>query len=195
VFAGLFLSGHIWHAIRARGEAAGFDFQRGQIVRPAGNSQVGNLETPINSLDLTLDFLRNLPIYRPGLSPLFRGLEVGMAHGYWLIGPFIKLGPLRNAESANLVGLLAASGLIVILTVGLSLYGSVSFKTQLKTLPQTKANAQLTTLEVPDSLKTADAWSQFSGSFLVGGVGGAFFAYLLLSNSDLFAQIAQSLPH
>jgi photosystem II CP43 chlorophyll apoprotein len=195
VLAGLFLAGHIWHAIRARGAAAGFDFQRGQVVRPSGDPQIGNLETPINSLDITLNFLRNLPIYRPGLSPLFRGLEIGMAHGYWLIGPFIKLGPQRNTDSANLTGLIAASALVLILTVGLSLYGSVSFSTQLKTEPQTKSNSQLTTLNVPQSLKAVDAWSQFSGGFLVGGVGGALFAYLLLNNGVLFTQTVQSLPH
>jgi photosystem II CP43 chlorophyll apoprotein len=194
VFAGLFLAGHIWHAIRVRGEAVGFDFKQGQIVRPAGDPQIGNLETPINSLDITLNFLKNLPIYRPGLSPLFRGLEVGMAHGYWLVGPFMKLGPLRNAQNANLMGFLATCGLILIMTVCLSLYGSVSFINQLKTLPQTKTNSALNTLEVPDSLKTADAWSQFSGSFLVGGIGGAFFAYQLLSNSDLFSQIQSLTP-
>lgn len=195
VFAVLFVAGHIWHAIRARGAEAGFDFNQGQIVRPAGDPQIGNLATPINSSDLTLNFLRNLPIYRPGLSPLSRGLEVGMAHGYWLIGPFAKLGPLRNTASANLVGLLAASGLIIILTIGLSLYGSTSFQTQLKMIPQTKFNSTLNTLDVPDSLKTADAWSQFSGSFLVGGVGGAIFAYMLLNNGDVFTQITQLLTN
>jgi hypothetical protein len=34
-----------------------------------------------------------------------------------------------------------------------------------------------------------DGWSQFSGGFLIGGVGGAIFAYLLLSNLDLLQQL------
>lgn len=44
----------------------------------------GDLSTPINSSDFTLTFLKNLPIYRQGIAPLSRGLEIGMAHGYWL---------------------------------------------------------------------------------------------------------------
>ncbi|MEB3337527.1 MAG: photosystem I reaction center subunit XI, partial [Leptolyngbyaceae bacterium] len=185
VLAVLFLTGHIWHAIRARGDAAGFDFKRGDIVR-SPNEQIGYLATPINSSDLTLNFLKNLPIYRSGLSPLTRGLEIGMAHGYWLIGPFAKLGPLRDSTSANLAGLIAAAGVIVIATVCLSLYGSVTFERRLETLPR-PAFAE-TVPNVPTSLQSVDGWSQFSGGFLIGGVGGAIFAYLLLSNLDLLRQ-------
>lgn len=32
------------------------------------------------------------------MSPLLRGVEIGLAHGFLLVGPFIKLGPLRNVE-------------------------------------------------------------------------------------------------
>ncbi|MGV0023438.1 chlorophyll a/b binding light-harvesting protein [Phormidesmis priestleyi] len=191
VFAILFLTGHIWHAIQARGKAAGFDFRKGQVVRPL--SATGDLATPVNSLDITLNFLKNLPIYRPGLSPLSRGLEIGMAHGYWLIGPFVKLGPLRDAATANIAGLLSASALIVIATICLSLYGSVAYKTRFAI--ETRGLSDFYTPNIPDSLKTSDAWSQFSGAFLVGGVGGAFFAYLLLDNLDLLKQIAQSAAH
>ncbi len=192
VLAILFLCGHIWHAIRARAAEAGFDFQTGEMVLAAPNPQTGNLQTPINASDLSLSFLKNLPIYRVGLSPLSRGLEVGMAHGYWLIGPFAKLGPLRDSESANLVGLIAAASLIIILTVCLSIYGTATFKRQVTTAPQVMyltANPA-----IPNSIKTVEGWSQFTGGFLIGGVGGAIFAYLLLSNLDQFAQIAQALP-
>jgi photosystem II CP43 chlorophyll apoprotein len=186
VLAALFLAGHIWHAIRARGDAAGFDFKRGDMVR-SPNVQTGNLATPINSSDVTLNFLKNLPIYRSGLSPLTRGLEIGMAHGYWLIGPFAKLGPPRDSTSANLAGLIAAAGVIVIATVCLSFYGSVTFERRLETLPRPAfAN---TVPNVPTSLQSVDGWSQFSGGFLIGGVGGAIFAYLLLSNLDLLQQL------
>lgn len=33
-----------------------------------------------------------------GVSPLLRGVEIGLAHGFLLVGPFIKYGPLRNVE-------------------------------------------------------------------------------------------------
>ncbi|PSO67057.1 MAG: chlorophyll a/b binding light-harvesting protein [Cyanobacteria bacterium QS_1_48_34] len=187
VLALVVLFGHIWHAIRARGAAAGFDFKKGEMVTSARNVETGNLSTPINASDFTLNFLKYLPIYRPGLSPFSRGLEIGMAHGYFLVGPFTKLGPLRDSEAANLAGLIAASGLIVILTICLSIYGTVSFKKEL----QTSARPNLTTAvpSVPDSLKSSEGWSQFSSAFLVGGVGGAIFAYLLLNNLNLFQAI------
>ncbi|MGK7874732.1 MAG: chlorophyll a/b binding light-harvesting protein [Xenococcaceae cyanobacterium] len=186
VLAILFLFGHIWHAIRARGAAAGFDFKKGDtVIKVAGNPYVGNLSTPVNSSDLTLNFLKNLPLYRLGLSPLTRGLEIGMAHGYFLIGPFAKLGPLRDSEQANLIGLLCACGLIIILTIGLSIYGTVSFKKEVTD----RFTYATSGPNVPDSLKTVDGWSQFAGAFLVGGVGGAIFAYLILDNLSVLQAI------
>nr|YP_010851201.1 photosystem I reaction center subunit XI [Aphanocladia delicatula]WGH14200.1 photosystem I reaction center subunit XI [Aphanocladia delicatula] len=129
---------------------------------------VGNLSTPISTSSFTRNLLSNLPAYRRGLSPLLRGLEIGMAHGYFIIGPFDKLGPLRNTDIALLSGFLSAVGLIVILTACLSMYGSVSF---------TNASD-----ESKDILQTANGWSQFTAGFFVGAVGGSGFAYLLLAN-------------
>lgn len=65
---------------------------------------VGHLATPITSSSVTRALLKNLPAYRQGLSPSLRGLEVGLAHGYFLIGPFSKLGPLRNSDIGLLAG-------------------------------------------------------------------------------------------
>ena len=84
---------------------------------------VGNLATPVNSSYFTRAFLGALPAYRPALSPNRRGLEVGMAHGFFLYGPFAITGPLRATEYASTAGLLAAVGLVSILTVCLSIYG------------------------------------------------------------------------
>nr|ARW69300.1 photosystem I reaction center subunit XI [Polysiphonia sp.] len=133
-----------------------------------GDPFVGNLSTPVSTSSFTRNLLSNLPSYRRGLSPLLRGLEIGMSHGYFLIGPFDKLGPLRNTDIALLSGFLSAVGLIVILTACLSMYGSVSF-TNIKD-------------ESKDSLQTSGGWSQFTAGFFVGAVGGAGFAYLLLAN-------------
>nr|YP_010338719.1 photosystem I subunit XI [Glaucosphaera vacuolata]UNJ18669.1 photosystem I subunit XI [Glaucosphaera vacuolata] len=131
---------------------------------------VGNLATPINTSSHTKNFLGNLPAYRRGLSPLLRGLEIGMAHGYFLIGPFDKFGPLRNTEIGTLAGFLSAVGLIVILTTCLSMYGTVSFSSD----------------DSKDPLYTTKGWSQFTAGFFVGAVGGAGFAYLLLVNLPIF---------
>ena len=76
-----------------------------EFIKPYNNDPfVGNLSTPVTTSTATKLYLGNLPIYRKGLSPLLRGLEIGMAHGYFLIGPFYILGPLRNSENALLVG-------------------------------------------------------------------------------------------
>ena len=91
------------------------------FVGPYGDDPtVGHLSTPITTSMITRTLLGNLPAYRVGLSSLLRGLEVGMAHGYFLIGPFYILGPLRNSENALLIGLVSAIGLIIILTLGLT---------------------------------------------------------------------------
>nr|YP_009296992.1 photosystem I subunit XI [Ceramium japonicum]AOM66335.1 photosystem I subunit XI [Ceramium japonicum] len=137
------------------------------FIQPYNNDPfVGNLSTPVSTSSFTKGLLSNLPAYRRGLSPLLRGLEIGMAHGYFLVGPFDKLGPLRNTDVALLSGFLSAVGLIIILTTCLSMYGSVSFD---------KDNSK-------DLLQTSEGWGQFTAGFLVGAVGGAGFAYLLLAN-------------
>lgn len=49
-------------------------------------------------------------------------------------GPFIKLGPLRNvAETAEKAGCLSAAGLVVILALALTAYGTTSFQQVLVT--------------------------------------------------------------
>jgi hypothetical protein len=91
---------------------------------------VGHLATPITSSAVTRAILQNLPAYRFGLTPLLRGLEIGLAHGYFLIGPFVKLGPLRDSDVGLLAGFLSTIGLIVILTLGLTIYGVAIFWTR-----------------------------------------------------------------
>lgn len=154
------------------------DPRNSEIVAPAGrDSQEGNLETPINSSPLVKWFINNLPAYRQGLNPSRRGLEVGMAHGYLLFGPFAKLGPLRNADNANLAGLLAAIGLVVILTACLSLYANSN---------PNKALASVTVPNPPvDAFNSQESWNNFASSFLIGGIGGAVVAYFLTSNLGL----------
>ena len=132
---------------------------------------VGHLATPITSSSVTRTLLKNLPAYRRGLSPAFRGLEVGLAHGYFLIGPFSKLGPLRNSDVALLAGFLSTIGLIIILTPGLTIYGAVSFETN-----------KVSDAKNLNSLQTKKAWDQFKGGFFVGACGSAGFALICLSS-------------
>nr|YP_009510414.1 photosystem I reaction center subunit XI [Gracilaria caudata]YP_010196131.1 photosystem I reaction center subunit XI [Gracilaria caudata]AXI96087.1 photosystem I reaction center subunit XI [Gracilaria caudata]UAD83528.1 photosystem I reaction center subunit XI [Gracilaria caudata] len=137
---------------------------------------VGNLSTPVSTSTFTKGLLSNLPAYRRGLSPLLRGLEIGMAHGYFLVGPFDKLGPLRNTDVALLSGFLSSVGLIIILTVCLSMYGNVSFDKN----------------DSKDILQTSEGWGQFTAGFLVGAVGGSGFAYLLLANIPILQNLGLS---
>ena len=132
---------------------------------------VGHLATPITSSAVTRGILSNLPAYRFGLTPLLRGLEIGLAHGYFLIGPFVKLGPLRNSDIALIAGFLSTIGLILILTLGLTIYGIAAFG-------QEKTIDSVPSLE----LQTKKAWDQFKGGFFVGACGSAGFALICLSS-------------
>lgn len=138
---------------------------------------VGHLATPITSSAMTRALLQNLPAYRFGLTPLLRGLEIGLAHGYFLIGPFVTLGPLRNSEVALLSGFLSTIGLIVILTLGLAIYGVAAF-----------GEEKSSTLNEND-LQTRKAWDQFRGGFFVGACGSAGFAFICLSSIPSFTTI------
>ena len=154
------------------------------VVKPAGDPQVGHLATPISASGFTKALINNLPAYRAGLSPNRRGLEVGMAHGYLLFGPFALLGPLRDSDVPYLAGLLGAIGLVVILTICLSLYGSVGVG---------KPIATVTTPNPPADLGSSEGWSGFASGFLIGGIGGALFAYALTANLGLLQNISGNL--
>lgn len=147
-----------------------------EVVHAAGDPQNGNLATPINDSGIVKAFINNLPAYRQGLAPFRRGLEIGMAHGYWLIGPFAKLGPLRDTDVANLAGLMASVGLIVILTAALSIYAG--------SLPPAPTDT-VAVERKPQMFDSAEGWNEFAGGFLIGGVGGAGFAYFVLANISL----------
>ena len=142
-----------------------------EFVKPYNDDPlVGNLSTPVTTSTATKLYLGNLPIYRKGLSPLLRGLEIGMAHGYFLIGPFYILGPMRNTENALIVGCLAAMGLIFVLGIGLTIYGLASFQDGGKL----------------DGLESSKGWRQFTSGFFIGALGGDIVAYVLLANIAFF---------
>jgi len=136
---------------------------------------VGHLATPITSSAVTRVILENLPAYRFGLTPILRGLEIGLSHGYFLMGPFVKLGPLRDSEIGLLAGFMSTIGLIIILTLGLTIYGVVTFGQ--------------TTIENSDAeigLQTRKGWDQFKSGFFVGACGSAGFAFICLSSVPTF---------
>ncbi|KAM7496303.1 hypothetical protein LguiA_020717 [Lonicera macranthoides] len=150
-----------------------------QVIQPInGDPFIGSLETPVTSSPLIAWYLSNLPAYRTAVSPLLRGVEVGLAHGFLLVGPFVKTGPLRNTPYAGEAGSLAAGGLVAILTLCLTIYGISSFK---EGEPSIAPSLTLTgRKKVPDQLQTSDGWAKFTGGFFFGGVSGVIWAYFLL---------------
>jgi hypothetical protein len=128
--------------------------------------QVASAATAVSFSDTTVTFLRNLPIYRKGLSPIVRGLEVSLAHGYFLVGAIAVLIPLQDKGLTPLAGLLATLALMLILSIALSA-------------------GERKNLETEKSFywhKTPEDWSLFRGGFVIGGTSGAFLGYLLLQN-------------
>ncbi|KAF8659575.1 hypothetical protein HU200_053565 [Digitaria exilis] len=155
-----------------------------QVVQPInGDPFIGSLETPITSSPLIAWYLSNLPAYRTAVSPLLRGIEVGLAHGYLLVGPFALTGPLRNTPVHGQAGALGAAGLVTILSVCLTMYGVASFN---EGEPSTAPTLTLTgRKKEADKLQTADGWAKFTGGFFFGGISGVVWAYFLLYVLDL----------
>jgi photosystem I subunit 11 len=140
------------------------------VVSPfQGDPFVGHLATPITNSNLTKTYLSLLPAYKSGLSPLLRGLNIGCVHGYFLLGPFVQLGPLRDSQVANFVGFLSTISLLIILTTCLFIYGYVTFSG--------KENSKVDFLN-------AKGWRQFTSGFIIGGFGGTSLAYAFLKLVD-----------
>ncbi|KAG2494532.1 hypothetical protein HYH03_007299 [Edaphochlamys debaryana] len=150
--------------------------QKAQVVTPInGDPFVGSLETPITSAPIIATYLSNLPAYRTGVAPVLRGVEIGLAHGFLVAGPFIKLGPLRNVpETAEIAGCLSAAGLIVILAAAASIYGSASFQSTPKVGVKTLSGRSV----ARDPLFSADGWASFVAGFFLGGECGVAWAYV-----------------
>ena len=145
-----------------------------EVVHPAGGDpQSSNLETPINASGLSKWWINIQPAYRSGLTPFRRGLEVGILQGLWVIIPFVKLGPLRDTDVANVAGLLSAFGLLIIATIAIYLYGTSN---------PPKPRATITNPNPPNELSTPAGWYKYGNGFLVGGIIGSTITYFVFSN-------------
>mmetsp|Transcript_18440 Transcript_18440/g.39631 ORF Transcript_18440/g.39631 Transcript_18440/m.39631 type:complete len:196 (+) Transcript_18440:78-665(+) len=150
---------------------------KAQVIQPVnGDPFVGMLETPVTSAPIVANYLSNLPAYRTGVAPLLRGVEIGLAHGFLLTGPFIKLGPLRNVEGvAEIAGCMSGAGLVLILALCLSIYGSAQFQSEPPLGVKTLSGRSVTR----DPLQSAKGWNDFAAGFTVGGLSGVAWAYIL----------------
>jgi photosystem I subunit XI len=138
-----------------------------------------NLSTPINDSPIVRAYIRNLPAYREGLTPFMRGLEIGMAHGYFLVGPEVVVGPLREtAHGANLSGLITAVYIAASACLGISIFALTTFQGD----PRGTYNSASKDGLRP--LRKKEDWFQLCGGVFLGAMGGAVFAYLLLENFD-----------
>ncbi|WAL59768.1 photosystem I reaction center subunit XI [Thermocoleostomius sinensis A174] len=150
------------------------------MVQPyKGDPWRGNLSTPFNSSKLVKAYINNLPAYRPGLSPFMRGLEIGAAHGYFLVGPEVVVGPLREAShGANLSGLITAIYITVSACLGISIFALATFQGNPRGAYSRYSRDELR------PLRNKEDWFQLNGGIFLGSMGGAVFAYLLLENFD-----------
>jgi len=123
------------------------------------------VQTPVSDGKFAVDFLNNTAFYRAGLKPWQRGLEIGMAHGYFLIGPFVSLGPLRNTPEAATVGLLCGCAIVGLASCGGLLFG---------------ATLRPTLFDREGDAKGA-GWQEMINWHALGGLGGAGFAHALLT--------------
>jgi len=123
------------------------------------------VQTPVTSGLFAKQYVNNMAFYREGLKPWQRGLEIGMAHGYFLIGPFVALGPLRNTPEAATVGLLAGCALVGIVSVGGLIFGS----TIKPRLFDKEGDAP------------AAGFQEMINWHALGGLGGAGFAHALIT--------------
>jgi photosystem I subunit 11 len=73
--------------------------------------------------------------------------------------------------------LLSAIGLIVISTIMISLYAATNPPAP---IPSVAAS------NPPEALKHSEGWDDYATGFFIGGVGGAFLAFFLLQNLDIF---------
>jgi photosystem I subunit 11 len=110
-------------------------------------------------------FIDNMAFYRKGLKPWQRGLEIGMAHGYFIIGPFVSWGPLRNTPEAATVGMLAGMATILVATTGGLLFGTV---------------IKPSTFDKPGE-QAGKGWTELMQWHAIGGIGGAAFAHILIT--------------
>jgi photosystem I subunit 11 len=141
-----------------------------QVVHPYnGDPFVGHLSTPISDSGFTKAWLGSLPAYRKGLSPIGRGLEIGLAHGYFLVGPEVIFGTNRDFPGEPyLAAFLTAIVLIALGTIGMNTHSLIRLKTSADNPSET------------DPLKTAEGWNEFASGFFIGAAGSAFMAYFLL---------------
>jgi hypothetical protein len=129
------------------------------------------VQTPVTDGRWSKQYLAAMAFYREGLKPWQGGIDIGMAHCYFLICPFVSLGPLRNTPEGATVGLLCGVAVIGIVSVGGLIFGT--------TMKPTRFDQE--------GDKPAAGFIEMINWHAIGGLGGAGFAHALLT---LFGSLA-----
>ena len=142
-------------------------YEMGPIVKFRGAEPFAGdqIKTLVTDGRYGKQFFANWAFYREGLEPWQRGIEIGMAHGYFLIGPFVSFGPLRNTPEAATVGLLAGCAVVGIVTSGALIF-SQTIRPKLFDKP---------------GAPRASGFTELVNWHAIGGIGGAGFAHALLT--------------
>lgn len=137
---------------------------------------VGYFSTPLTNSKIVETYLNLLPAYKLNISPFLKGLYVGFFHGYFLVGSFTKLDLLQDALTPTLMGPLSAISLVLLLTVGLGIYGNImglyAFE---KEFLYSKDSYIETNFSNPIG------WQQLLSGFFFGGFAGCGIAWIILS--------------
>ena len=144
-------------------------------VKPFNDPCAGDLVTPVNSNIAIKAIVNALLIYRKGISIRARGFQLGAAFGYVLYGPFTILGPMRNSEYSEMIGLFSTVGGITILATLFYLYGQSGGSFY-------KPPANPTVSNPPDDLFSHESWSEFQNYFWLGGLLGSVVAWFTYTN-------------
>lgn len=105
----------------------------------------------------------------------FGGLRLAWLTVFFVAGPFIKLGPLRMTDAAEVAGCLSGAGLVLILTACLSIYGATAFQRDDIVGVKTLSGRSVTR----DPLQSSEGWASFTSGWLVGGLSGVAWCYIL----------------
>jgi photosystem I subunit 11 len=143
---------------------SGVYLKQGQLL---GNREIWSGDQYVNPFDIRAaqNFINNMAFYRDGLEPWQRGLEIGIAHGYWLLGPFTSLGPLRSTPEGPTVGLLCATAVIGLVSVGGLIFASTIRPALFDKPGQPRASG----------------FTELINWHALGGMGGAAFAHILIT--------------
>ena len=152
-------------------------------VKPFGDPCAGDLITPVNSNIAIKTIVNSLPIYRKGLSIKSRGIQLGAAFGFVLYGPFTILGPMRNSEYSEIIGLFSTVGGITILATLFYLYGQAGGSFY-------KPPSNPTVSDLPEDLFSHGSWSEFQNYFWLGGLLGSVVAWFTYTN-ELVSQLSR----